>query len=57
MNHLFKTILFLFSFMLFQNLEASVLDVKITEIMYHPIKDSTGVAGSQFEFIELKNTG
>lgn len=36
--------------------QASILDLKITEIMYHPTT-VTGVTEKQLEYIELKNTG
>lgn len=36
-------------------LHASILDLKITEIMYHPIEASD--TEQNFEFIEFKNTG
>lgn len=36
--------------------QASILDLKITEIMYHP-KPGVGQTEKQLEFIELKNTG
>lgn len=39
-----------------QGLQASILDLKITEIMYHP-KPGVGQTEKQLEFIELKNTG
>lgn len=36
--------------------QASILDLKITEIMYHPTTE-VGVTEKQLEFLELKNTG
>ena len=38
------------------NAQASILDLKVTEIMYHP-KPDIGQVEKDLEFIELKNTG
>lgn len=51
-----KRLLFLFLLFCFVSSQASILDLKITEIMYHP-KPGVGQTEKELEFIELKNTG
>jgi len=35
----------------------NIRDVKLTEIQYHPLDGDSGVSNSEYEFLELKNSG